>query len=392
MGTNPRPIQDASGAFKYPSSSTNNPQVFLGLPSPPLPLVACSSPTYLSQPVFFVTMAKFTITKLFVALLAVSSPLSTFAATIPSIPTLSVDKLLEVRQHGGGGGHGGGHGGPGHGGPGHGGPGHGGPGGGHHGHDHQPHDPHDPVLASAVDKDCLEGTEYEGIAKGWNVTIAGVHTYYVRPSGPPKPGPRKVLLFYSDVYSAFFPNNFILQDWYADQGYHVLGLDYFIGDPAQNQNLTTPQEIEDWVYWAKDRADPYVPAWNAAVRAIFPSNTKFVAVGYCFGAPYALEAAAAPDILASAFAQPAMLTEGHFYNVTQPLFASCAETDMTFPTSSRNRMMEILSEINAMHHLQVFSGTEHGFATRADLEDENAAWAKNTSAKSIAGWFNRFTS
>ncbi|KAG2005464.1 dienelactone hydrolase [Coprinopsis cinerea AmutBmut pab1-1] len=315
------------------------------------------------------------ITKLFVALLAFSSPLSSLSASIPDIRPLSVENLLEVRQHGGG----------------HGGGGHGGHGHGHHGHDHQPHDPNDPVLASTVDKDCLEGTEYEGMAKGWNVTIAGVHTYYARPSGPPPTGPRKVLLFYSDVYSAFFPNNFILQDWFADQGYYVLGLDYFFGDPAQNQNLTTPQEIEDWVYWAKDRADPYVPAWNAAVRAIFPNDTKYVAVGYCFGAPYALEAAATPDILASAFAQPAMLTEGHFYNVTQPLFASCAETDMTFPTSSRNRMMEILSDISAMHHLQVFSGTEHGFATRADLEDENAAWAKNTSANSIVGWFNRFT-
>ncbi|KAG2012862.1 dienelactone hydrolase [Coprinopsis cinerea AmutBmut pab1-1] len=184
-------------------------------------------------------------------------------------------------------------------------------------------------------------------------------------------------------------NNILHMDWFASQGYWVFGLDYFLGDPAQNQQQ--PYDVEAWVAFAKARADPLVLVWNAAVRTLFPTGTKYVAVGYCFGAPYSMEAGATTEVVAAAFAQPALLTEGHFYNIAQPLFMSCAEIDMTFPTASRNRAMDILSEIEAVHHLQVFGGTEHGFATRADLTDPADVWAKETSANSILGWFDRFT-
>ncbi|EAU82569.1 hypothetical protein CC1G_12149 [Coprinopsis cinerea okayama7 len=194
----------------------------------------------------------------------------------------------------------------------------------------------DPILAGSIDRQCLTGEEYDGVAQGWNITLAGVPTYYNKPSlawRQANPGPAKVLLFYSDVYSPFFMNNILLMDWYASQGYWVFGLDYFLGDSAQNQ--VQLYDVEAWVAFAKARADPLVPAWNAAVRSLFPPGTKYVSVGYCFGAPFSMEAAATNEVVAAAFGQPALLTESHFYNVT--------------------------------------------------------LWAKQESANSILGWFDRFT-
>lgn len=82
-----------------------------------------------------------------------------------------------------------------------------------------PHDHSSPVLAGPIGPDCITGFTYEGREVGTNVTIAGVPTYLSIPSPEPEEGtPKKVILFFSDVYSAFHVNNMLLQDWFASQG------------------------------------------------------------------------------------------------------------------------------------------------------------------------------
>lgn len=53
----------------------------------------------------------------------------------------------------------------------------------------------------------------------------------------------------------------------------------------------------------------------------------------------------------------------------EPLFLSCAEVDHTFDTYSRRRALEILQTEKKAYQLQLFSGVEHGFALRGDLEN-----------------------
>ena len=52
----------------------------------------------------------------------------------------------------------------------------------------------------------------------------------------------------------------------------------------------------------------------------------------------------------------------------EPLFLSCAETDHTFPTEARNRAIDILREDKKHYNLQLFSGVEHGFALRCNMD------------------------
>lgn len=74
-----------------------------------------------------------------------------------------------------------------------------------------------PVLATSISPDCLKGVKHDGRPTGKNITIAGVPTYVAEPK---KADPRhpKVILFYSDVFSTFFVNNMLLQDYFATQG------------------------------------------------------------------------------------------------------------------------------------------------------------------------------
>lgn len=53
----------------------------------------------------------------------------------------------------------------------------------------------------------------------------------------------------------------------------------------------------------------------------------------------------------------------------EPLFLSCSEVDHTFPTESRNKAIDILQKAGKPYQLQVFSGVEHGFALRCNLDN-----------------------
>ncbi|RXW18352.1 hypothetical protein EST38_g7512 [Candolleomyces aberdarensis] len=252
-----------------------------------------------------------------------------------------------------------------------------------------------PSLAGALSKNCTQGWRHSGSPKGRNVTIAGVPTYLVEPIR--HSGTKKVIFFYADAFGTFFINNQLLQDYFASQGYYVLGLDYFFGDPIglhldkDLQPIDPNFNLTAWVEKSRRQAAQAVPIWNEAVRKRYGQNAKYNAVGYCFGALYSVGIGATDDVVATAFAHPAELTEAHFTSLRKPILLSCAETDEAFPTADRNQAVDLLTQNNKTYHYQVFSGTAHGFATRGDPNDPNAVWAMKESAKSVVGWFDRFS-
>ncbi|KAF8168564.1 Alpha/Beta hydrolase protein [Crassisporium funariophilum] len=246
-----------------------------------------------------------------------------------------------------------------------------------------------PVLAGPPGDCCVTGVKHTGEPVGREITIAEVKTYISEPPANYQ-GSKKVVLFFPDVYGPFFINSRLLQDYYASRGFTVLGIDYFFGDPI---HLHTEENFDRPAWFTKYRAlaAEIVPKWVKAVREQYGNDTKYSAVGYCFGGPFALEIATTNDVVASAFAHPAFLNEDHFTKITKPLLLSCAETDATFPSESRRRAEDLLAENKATYHVQVFSGVTHGFALRGDPEIENARWAKEESARSIIDWFIRFS-
>lgn len=53
----------------------------------------------------------------------------------------------------------------------------------------------------------------------------------------------------------------------------------------------------------------------------------------------------------------------------EPLFLSCAETDHTFNVESRRRAVDILIKRKQSYQVQLFSGVQHGFALRGDMNN-----------------------
>ncbi|KAF8798403.1 alpha/beta-hydrolase [Phlegmacium glaucopus] len=249
-----------------------------------------------------------------------------------------------------------------------------------------------PVLAGPPGECCIQGVKHSGEPTGKTITIADVQTYISEPpaKSASSQDKKKIILYFADVYGPFYINAQLLQDYYASHGFIVLGIDYFFGDPV-HLHLEEGFDRKAWMSKYRERAKEVVPKWIKAVRDIYGTDAKYCAVGYCFGGPFALEVATTDDVVAAAFAHPASLNEDHFRKLTKPLLLSCAETDFTFPAESRRRAEDILAEVKATYHVQIFSGVSHGFGTRGDPNVENSRWAKEKSAQGIIEWFVRFS-
>jgi len=254
----------------------------------------------------------------------------------------------------------------------------------------------DRVLAAPSGECCLKAVQHKGTATGQAETIFNIKTYV---SGSKESGSKQILLYYADVYGPFFINGQLVADYFASRGYLVLAPDYFNGDPVTLHRAspgfrsdTEPGfDFEAWKTKHMSFAVKNLPGWVDEAKARYGGpNTKYVTVGYCFGAPHVLNECAKESVVAGAVAHPAFLMESHLQNSKKPMFFSCSEIDHTFPAESRHIAEKILADNKQLYHFQLFSGVAHGFALRGNPDVENERWAKEQSAKSIADWFDRF--
>ncbi|KAJ7640324.1 Alpha/Beta hydrolase protein [Mycena polygramma] len=248
------------------------------------------------------------------------------------------------------------------------------------------------IIAHPHCEDCFTGLKHSGNAVGKTVTFADVPTYVSEPPASlSRDGPKKVVLFFSDIFGPFYVNNQLLQDYFASQGFFVLGIDYFLGD-AIHFHTEEGFDRDTWALKARTQAEEITPKWLEAVRKEYGTDSKYCAVGYCFGGPFVMNLGATDDIVAAAFAHPAFLTEDQFKNLKHPLLMSCAESDFTFPAEFRRRAEDILVEVKAQYQVQDSLGSSMGSLPEAILKYlMPVRWAKEESARGIIGWFTRLT-
>lgn len=84
----------------------------------------------------------------------------------------------------------------------------------------------DHVLAKPADQCCLKGTIHNGKQRGRIEAINGVDTYIAEPSPDTTNG--NIILFFPDAFGLHI-SSFLMMDAFADCGYLVLGVDYFLG-------------------------------------------------------------------------------------------------------------------------------------------------------------------
>jgi hypothetical protein len=66
-------------------------------------------------------------------------------------------------------------------------------------------------------EDCFTGVKHNGEPVGKTIIIGDIPTYVSEPPSSAD-GPKKVVLFFADVFGPFYLNNQLLQDYFASRG------------------------------------------------------------------------------------------------------------------------------------------------------------------------------
>jgi len=132
-------------------------------------------------------------------------------------------------------------------------------------------------------KDCVSGVRYGGTPEGKFEKVGGVDAYIATPTiDYPKDA---VILHLTDVFGVQLYNNQRIADDFARNGFKVVMIDMFNGDPIPADALTGGAPGFDREKWSQrhgiETVEPLVKrAYNALAQE---GVTKFYLNGYCYG-------------------------------------------------------------------------------------------------------------
>jgi dienelactone hydrolase len=181
------------------------------------------------------------------------------------------------------------------------------------------------------------------------------------------------------VFGHRFINPQLIADQLAANGYFAVMPDVFHGDAVP---LDKPADF-DFMGWLKGhqppRVDPVIDATIVEMRTKLGCK-RIGAIGYCFGAKYIIRHLR-PDqgkIEVGYCAHPSFVESQELSQIQGPLAISAAEADTIFPAEKRYESEEILKKTGQPYQINLYSGVEHGFAVRGDLNNRVATFAKES--------------
>ncbi|KAF7291205.1 DLH domain-containing protein [Mycena indigotica] len=245
--------------------------------------------------------------------------------------------------------------------------------------------------------DCFKGVRHEGTPEGAMTTLGGVPCYVATPAG--EYDATKAVLYLSDACGLALPNNKLLADDYARNGYKTVVPDLFAGDPVPPTALDPDAPPFDWQAWLPQHQPAHTgPLLDAVLAALTLSGVTHIAcAGYCFGARAALDLALAQRVSPVALAHPSQVRRGpsaedaHAYAATAaaPLLIVACEHDPVFPPADQAITDAILGggRFAPGYKRVYFPGCRHGFAVRGDPADPAVRAAKKAAFKEMVGWF-----
>ncbi|KAI0031332.1 alpha/beta-hydrolase [Vararia minispora EC-137] len=243
-------------------------------------------------------------------------------------------------------------------------------------------------------KHCVEGVRHEGTAEGTYEEIGGIKTYVAKPKGDyPKD---KAILFLTDIFGLELPNNPLLVDDYARNGFQVYAPDLFEGDPAPANLLTTegtPFDLQTW--FPKHSGEHTGKRARAVLEALKAQGiTRWGAVGYCYGARLVWDLSYDKLIHVSACSHPSLIqpedVEKYAKECDQPLLINSCETDPQFPAEKQELADKVFADYKPGYSRPYFPGATHGFAVRGDLSDPKVKAAKEGAFKNTVEWFIKY--
>ncbi|OCT46401.1 Protein AIM2 [Cladophialophora carrionii] len=240
---------------------------------------------------------------------------------------------------------------------------------------------------------CYKGVKHEGTPTGEFSQLGDFEIYTKYPEDK---STEYGILIITDVIGHRFNNAQLIADQFAANGYFVMMPDLFDKDPIP-LNRPGDFDIMKWLngeYHPSKKAhlppvvDPIIDACLIEMRTKY-NVKKLGAVGYCFGGKYVVRhlRPESGKIDAGYTAHPSFVEAAELRDIKGPLAISAAETDHIFPAEKRHETEVILKELGLPYQINLYSGVEHGFAVRGDLNDRVQTYAKENAFLQAVQWF-----
>ncbi|KAI9772099.1 MAG: hypothetical protein M1840_001387 [Geoglossum simile] len=134
--------------------------------------------------------------------------------------------------------------------------------------------------------------------------------------------------------------------------------------------------------------DPIVKEVLATMKQDYGVE-KIGAVGYCFGAKYAIRFLPS-DIACAYIAHPAHVGPEELRAIKGPLSITACEIDDVFTVEQRHKSEAILREIDVPYQINLFSKVTHGFTVRGDPSVRIIRWSKEQAFYQAVQWFDEY--
>ncbi|KAF9010429.1 hypothetical protein BDZ89DRAFT_1143503 [Hymenopellis radicata] len=190
----------------------------------------------------------------------------------------------------------------------------------------------------------------------------------------------KVILFLPDVFGIPLPNNPLLVDDFARNGFKTILPDYLNGDPVPAAELEADLRYPEVVCFAL--SDATRPVLDKVIAALKDAGvTDFGATGYCFGGRYVFDLAFDNAIKVGVASHPSLLKFPDDFELYHRL---------DVPKEIHEKTDAIFAKFEPGYKREYFDGCTHGFAVRGDLSDPKVKAGKEGAFVAAVEWFLKY--
>ncbi|KAK7985874.1 dienelactone hydrolase [Apiospora saccharicola] len=237
-------------------------------------------------------------------------------------------------------------------------------------------------MASLPPENAARAVLHEGTPTGQTIKVGAYDGYLAVPESGKARADNAAILYLPDIFS-LSQNAKLIADQYAAAGYLTLIVDVMNGDALPIDFNPAGFDFPKFLAGGSTGDNPHTPeavdkVAQAGIKYLKEEKkvTKLGSVGYCFGAKCGY------------MAHPSWVSEEELAAFKAPLSIAAAEDDFIFPTELRHKSEEILKSVGQPWQMNVYSGVQHGFATRCDLSVKAQKWAKEQAFFQAVAWFN----
>ncbi|KAI8935702.1 hypothetical protein NX059_007223 [Plenodomus lindquistii] len=219
--------------------------------------------------------------------------------------------------------------------------------------------------------------------------VSGISIYHSYPPGTTTYP--KAIIHITDIFGLPLPENRLLADSLASNGYLVLLPDLFYGDAISLEEQEAGLNLTEWRALHPPAAIDDVINKTLTYAREELGVERVGAVGYCFGGKYVprwLRGGGEGSVDAGFIAHPSFLTEEEIAGVKGGLSIAAGTLDASFNSTAKGRAESILNQNNVTFQSNLYAQAPHGFAVRVNQSIPAQAYAKQASFVQAVTWFD----